>query len=75
MSTGPGCRTWPRLMSRAACAKNLRDGSGVQLTSYSATPVQCRRAVLQALRHSDSSLKNIEKIQKKSSEPEQEVPA
>ena len=47
-----------------ACAKILRDGSGVQLTSYSATPVQCRRAVLQALRHSDNSLINIEKTQK-----------
>ena len=45
----PGCKTWPRLMSRAACAKILRDGSGVQLTSYSATPVQCRRAVLQSV--------------------------
>ena len=43
----------------------LRDGSGVQLTSYSATPVQCRRAVLQALRHSGNSLKKYWKIQKK----------
>ena len=42
----------------------LRDGSGVQLTSYSATPVQCRRAVLQALRHSGNSLKKYWKIQK-----------
>ena len=65
VSTGPGCKARARLMSCAAYAKNLRGGSGIQLTSYSATPVQCRRAVLQALRHSDSSLKKYWKNTKK----------
>ena len=65
VSTGPGCKARARLMSCAAYAKNLRGGSGIQLTSYSATPVQCRRAVLQALRHSDNSLKKYWKNTKK----------
>lgn len=76
MSTGPGCKARARLMSCAAYAKNLRGGSGIQLTSYSATPVQCRRAVLQALEHSDNSLEKIlKKYKKKKSEPGQEIPA